>query len=160
MFSLSQEALIFIHSVLCGVTIMVIYDFFAVTRRSCVSVLVCNICDSVFVLASSLVMIFMLFSVSNGYVRAYEFIGAFLGGAIYKITISRYLSALFVKIIGIILVIFAKIFKFLLTPLEFMYKIICSIIGVLCSGMRKILTPAVRSIKKLLHTIGLTLKKT
>ncbi len=138
MFTMSQEAEIFIWSVICGVVIMIIYDFFSVPRKSHFSVLTCNVFDSSFVIIATGIMFFVIFSVANGCVRAYEFIGAFLGGILYKLTLGKVMPMVFYKIIRVISLFFWKIFNFLLTPIKFMYKIIYSIIGVLCRGVRKI----------------------
>ena len=160
MFSVTAEAQIFLWSVLCGMIIMVIYDIFSATGRCSVSVLVCSICDGVFTVVSAAVMIFVIFSVANGYVRTYEFIGAFLGGALYKITLGRFMSSFILKIINIILLVFSKIFKFLLTPVRFMYKIIYSTIGVMCKSVQKVLFGAKKKLGNIFHTITLSLKKT
>lgn len=161
MFTISQEVEIFIWSALSGVIIMMIYDVFSLTRSThCFSVLVCNICDGVFVVTAATVMTFVIFSVSNGYVRSYEFIGAALGGVLYKITVSRYISFIIRKSARITYTVFTKIFKILLTPLRFMYKIICSIIGVLYRVAGRLLSPVRARVGSSFHTIRKTFRKT
>lgn len=156
MFTMSQEAEIFFWSFLCGVIIMTVYDFLSVPRRSHFSVLICNVFDASFVVIASAVMFFVIFSVANGCVRAYEFIGVFLGGILYKITLGKVMPLVFFKIINAISMIFSKIFIFLLTPIKFMYKIVYSIIGVLCRGVRKIIPLSALSKK---NTGGLLWRK-
>ena len=148
MFTMSQEALIFIWSVLCGAVIMVIYDFFSVPRKSHFSIFTCNVFDASFVIIAPGIMFFVIFSVANGCVRAFEFIGAFLGGILYRLTLGKIMPTIFYRMIKLISLFFSKIFKFLLTPIKFMYKIIYSIIGVLCRGVRKF-TPAALSLKNI-----------
>ena len=128
MFTMSQETQIFIWSVLCGIIIMVIYDFFSVPRRNHFSIFTCNVFDASFVIIATGIMFFVIFSVANGCVRAFEFIGAFLGGILYRLTLGKIVPTVFCKIIMIILLFFSNFFKFLLTPIKFMYKIIYSII--------------------------------
>ena len=129
----SGELTVFLWSVLCGVLIAICYDLIKIIysdEHFCVAV--CNICDGIFVLYASAIMIFVLFSVSGGYVRFYEFFGAFLGAFLYKITLSSLLSSVFRKIFDAIFTVFKFFLKILLTPLEFMYKIIYNTISVMC----------------------------
>lgn len=161
MFTISQEVEIFLWSVLCGVIIMVLYDVLSIARRTGgFSILVCNICDGIFVVCAACVMIFVIFCVSNGYVRAYEFMGAAIGGLLYKILLGRYLSFILQKILSFIYAFFTKIFKLLLTPIKFMYKIICSIIGLLYKLAVKLLLPVKNRCSAHLHTFRKTFKKT
>ena len=149
MFTMSQETWIFLWSALCGVFIMVIYDLLSVPRKSHFSVLICNVFDASFVIISAAIMFFVIFSVANGCVRAYEFVGAFLGGVLYKLTLGKIMPVVFYKIVRVISLFFWKIFKFLLTPVEFMYKIIYSIIGVLSRGVRKVMSVATLTLKNI-----------
>lgn len=146
--TVSHESAIFLWSVFCGFVTMIIYDFFSVPRRKNFSVFACNVFDATFVTVASAIMFFVVFSVANGCVRAYEFVGAFLGAVLYKITIGKIMSIFFYKIVNIISLIFAKIFNFLLTPIKIMYKIIYSIIGVVCRFILKTLRIASFSLKK------------
>ena len=161
MFTISREVTIFLWSVLCGAVIMMMYDIFSLARKTGgFSILVCNICDGLFVLCASGIMIFVVFCVSNGYVRAYEFIGAAIGGILYKILPSRYITFIMQKILLFFYSFFAKISKILLTPIGFMYKIICSIIGLLYKMLTKLFAPLCNKASMHLHTLKKTFKKT
>lgn len=159
--SISQEVEIFLWSVLCGAVIISLYDIFSLARKTAdFSILVCNVCDGIFVLCSSAVMIFVIFCVSNGYVRAYEFFGAIIGGLLYKMLLSRYVSFVMQKTLCFFYLFFTKIFKLLLTPIKFMYKIIRSIIGFLCRVIDKLLSPVGNKAKLSIHTLKKTFRKT
>ncbi len=161
MFTISQEVEVFFWSVLCGAVIISLYDIFSLARKTGdFSILVCNICDGIFVLCASSVMIFVIFCVSNGYVRAYEFFGALIGGLLYKILLSRYITFVMQKILYFFYLFFTKIFKLLLTPIRFMYKIICSIIGFLCKVIDKFLSPIKNKATLSIHTLRKTFRKT
>ncbi len=161
MFTLSQELEIFLWSVVCGVIIMALYDIFSVARCSKnFSILVCNICDGIFVAAAAVVMIFVTFCSSNGYVRTYEFIGAVIGGLLYKIILGRYFKFLVQKILFFFYSFFTKIFKLLLTPIKFMYKIMYSIIGLLYKVAGRLIFPVKNRCALHLHTLRKTFKKT
>jgi len=140
--SMSDELVIFLWSVLSGIFIAFTYDIFSIARNTDkFSILVCNICDGVFITCASTIMIFILFSVSNGYVRFFEFAGAFIGGILYKLTLSRIVLTSLKKIIHIFFKLFKVFFKILLTPLKLMYKIIYNTISVLCVFIRRLLFP-------------------
>lgn len=127
----SGELSAFLWSCLCGVVIAMLYDLIKTTyKKEHFSLTVCNICDGLFVICACAIMIFVLFTVSNGYVRSYEFLGAFLGGILYKITLSLHISRLFSFIIDSFFAVFNFFLKILLTPLQFMYKIIYNTISV------------------------------
>lgn len=161
MFTISQEVGIFLWSVGCGVIIMALYDVFSVARcEEKFSILVCNICDSIFVATAAAVMIFVIFCSSNGYVRTYEFMGAAIGGLLYKIILGRRFSIAIQKILFFFYGIFTKIFKLLLTPIKFMYKIICSIVGLLCRVAGNFTFPVKNRFAQHLHTLQKTFKKT
>lgn len=151
------EVLIFLWSLVSGAIIMVTYDFFSVfTSKENMSILVLNIFDGVFVVSATAVMMFILLNVSNGYIRSFEFIGAAIGGILYKITLSRLFTTLFQQIIRTFFVIFNIFCKILLTPLKFMYKIIYNTISVLIKAVSKSLLPVLRW----LALFKISLKKT
>lgn len=137
----SGELTVFLWSFLSGVIIAICYDLIKTIysdKHFCVAV--CNICDAVFVLYAAALMIFVLFSVSGGYVRFYEFFGAFIGALLYKVTLSRFISSLFHIFFDGIFAVFKFFLKILLTPLKFMYKIMYNTISVLFgAAFRKVI---------------------
>ena len=157
----SDEVYIFVWSIVTGIVIMLGYDFLcAATDREKYSIVVCNIVDGVFITCASALMIFVLLAVSNGYVRSYEFIGAFIGGFLYKISLGFFMKKFFIKFTDSIYFVFKLFFKILLTPLKFMYKIIHNIISVLCRFVRRLMSPAARRIDRIATLLKTTLKKT
>lgn len=151
------EMLIFLWSLLTGVIIMTVYDFFSVfTSGNDLSVFVLNIFDGVFVVCATTLLLFVFLNVSNGYIRSYEFIGALIGGILYKITISKLIKALFCKIFSVIFTIFDFFCKILLTPIKFTYKIIYNIIRVSSRAVTKVFSPLLRK----LSLLRISLKKT
>jgi len=151
------EIAIFLWSILTGAVIMLTYDFFSsFTSGKILSVFVVNIFDGIFVICAITIMIFVFLNVSNGYIRSFEFIGALIGGVLYKITLSRAFKLIFCRTIAIFFGIFHFFCKLLLTPIKFMYKIICNIIGVLSKTASKCLLPFFKKLK----LFKITLKKT
>lgn len=155
------EIMIFLWSILCGAVIMVLHDIFCIfTDDENYSILVYNIFDTIFIICACAIMIFIMLNISDGYIRFYEFVGAFIGAFLYKCTLSQLLKFLFSKIICSIFSIFQLFLKILLTPLKFMYKIICDCINMLCFAVKKCSTPLLTRSLRNLSIIKILLKKT
>lgn len=155
------EIPVFLWSILSGAVIMAVYDIFSIAaNKEKYSIFVCNIFDGVFVLCASLIMIFILLNVSNGYIRGFEFVGAFIGAFLYKLTISPFFILVFSKIIEFILGVFRFFLKILLTPLEFTYKIIYNTISVLFKFSHKMFLPVLRRLERFFSLVKISLKKT
>ncbi len=71
------------------------------------------------IVAGSFIWICLL-AADNGELRAYHLTGGFLGGIVYFLALSRPVRALFKKIFEF----FKLIFKILLTPARFFYKML------------------------------------
>lgn len=155
------EIPIFLWSILSGVIIMAVYDIFSIAaHKERYSIFVCNIFDGVFVLSACVIMIFILLSVSNGYIRGFEFIGAFIGALTYKLTLSPIFILIFSKIIEFIFAVFRFFLKILLTPLRFTYKIIYNTISVLFKFSHKTLSPVILRGSRFFSLVKISLKKT
>ncbi len=124
-FSITDEVYVFLYSCLAGALIMLFYDILSIAgkRKEC-PVFVLNVCDGIFIIVACAIMVFVNFTVSNGIVRSFEFLGAVLGALLYKLTLSRLISVILRKITDLITAFFKLFFKILLTPLAFMYKMI------------------------------------
>ncbi len=116
---ISLEAYVFLATVVSGIVSGAIYDIFGVFRfvkkklfvslyDIFMSLVICTIIVTVFYLYNS----FML--------RWYMFIGLFLGVIFYFLCLRRF----FVYVLEKILHLFHFIFKILLTPTRFLYKIL------------------------------------
>lgn len=123
-FSITEEMLIFLYACLTGALIMLFHDVLSVTQRKNCPLLIINLCDGIFIAVACVLMIVINLSISNGIVRAYEFVGVFLGAILYKLLLSQLFCFLLRKIIAGITAFFKVFFKILLTPLNFTYKII------------------------------------
>lgn len=151
------EILIFLWSLLTGVILMTLYDFFSVfTNSKGLLLFVLNVFDGIFVVCATTLTLFVFLNVSNGYIRSYEFIGALIGGILYKLTLSRLIKSLFFKIFSVIFTIFDFFCKILLTPIKFTYKIIYNIIRVSSRAATRVFSPFLRK----LSLFKISLKKT
>jgi len=164
-FSMTDEVCIFLYSCLAGVLIMLFYDIVSIAgkKRTC-SIFLCNVCDGIFILVACTIMIFINFSVSNGIVRSFEFVGAALGAFFYKLTVSKLLTAILMKLTDFFTAFFKFFFKILLTPIRIMYKMINECIIVLFRPvvrvLKRIFSHYVFRIRASLKTAGKAIKKT
>ncbi len=144
-FSMTDEVSIFLYSCLAGIIILFFYDILSLAgkRREC-SLFFINVCDGIFVMVACVIMVFILFTVSNGIVRGFEFVGAALGATLYKLTLSPFVYLILEKLTALITSFFKLFFKILLTPLKFMYKMISKCISVLFRPVVKLLKKGVR----------------
>ena len=132
-FSMTDEVYVFLYSALSGGLIMLFYDILSIAgeKKEC-PVFLLNVCDGIFIIVACAIMVFVNFTVSNGIVRSFEFLGAILGAILYKLTLSRLISAFLKKITDAIAAFQKNVyfqyqelfFKILLTPLAIMYKMV------------------------------------
>ncbi len=103
----SQEQ-IFIFFFIIGIIIGFIFDFFRVIRKSFKTTdFITLIEDIIFLFISSILIIGGIIKINGGEVRFYLFLGIFLGGLIYSLTISNLYVIIFYEFVKIC----KKIFK-------------------------------------------------
>ncbi|MBR5809031.1 MAG: spore cortex biosynthesis protein YabQ [Clostridia bacterium] len=119
--SFKYELVTFLVSIVLAFLAGILYDFFRVLRKYTKRTLLWDILLWVLVLfLTSSVWFFM----QNGEVRWYMILGCFFAGLIYLLTLSKYVYFALCFLADKICRIFSIIFKFLLTPLAFLCKII------------------------------------
>lgn len=123
--TIAQQIFIFLTAVLCGVSIGILFDIFRIIRKlSNPTKASVNIQDTLFWLASAILVFWYIFTFNKGELRWFIFVGVFLSGWLYNLTISKY----FIKI-GIFLVNLLKkasifLLKVILLPIAFIYRLI------------------------------------
>lgn len=160
-FSLTDEVYIFLYSALSGALIMLFYDIISASfkKKEC-PVFIYHICDCIFVIVACVIMLFINLSVNNGIVRGFEFLGAFLGGLIYKFTLSRLILFLLQKITVFTTAFFKIFFKIVLTPTKFMYKMLSKCINALLRPLKKVFSFAFYKANSSFKTARKAIKKT
>lgn len=119
-----NESTRFLFAFSAGVTIMIFYDIFTLpTQKTIVAAWVFHVFDTLFILSSCCIILFVTLTTSDGTVRVYEWIAAFCGGILYKFLISSWFCLVFKKLMNGILKFFQLFFEIVLTPLYFLYKI-------------------------------------
>lgn len=132
--SISDQALVFLGMAACGAVIGIIFDMFRTFRKLArPGALGVNLSDLLFWVIGICVLIGSLVFLNSGELRWYVFIGLFLGGILYFSLLSQWILKFFIQVCRIFTKIIRFIFKILLTPALFLYKILisplCRIIG-------------------------------
>ncbi len=152
-FTIREELFVFLYALITGASLFLFYDFLrACTQKGNCSLFVLNVTDGIFVTVACITVLFVTLTVSRGIVRFFEFFGMFLGAVFYKLLLSRLFSAFFTAVTDGIFIFFKIFFKILLTPIEFMYKIVIKCInGVLC--------PMIHVVRKLSRMVSLPVNR-
>lgn len=110
------EVNFFLHSLMLGVIITFVYDWFLILRR-CIrhSLMAISLEDMIFWIACAIGVFYMLHEENNGILRWFAVLGAAIGMIIYK----KLVSSLFVKIMSTIII---KVFNFFWRPLAFVFR--------------------------------------
>lgn len=120
-----NQAYLFMMFILNGIFIGILFDIFRILRKSFNTPnIVTYIEDSIFWTISALTVLYTLFVFNNGEIRAYIFIGLFLGIVIYMLFFSKTIIKISVKIIIFVKEIVYKILKIIIYPFACIIKII------------------------------------
>ena len=119
-----NQALLFIIFIINGIIIGILFDIFRILRRSFkTSDIITYIQDIIFWILTGFILLYSVFTFSNGEIRFYMFLAIFLGCLIYMLMFSKYFIKINVKIILIIKNIVYKIIYILTLPFKFVIKI-------------------------------------
>lgn len=144
--SIGNEAVFFGTSILCGMGLVFVYDVFRIFRRIVphgnIWIGIEDICYWFF---STIVVFLLLYQKNDGMMRAFSFLGIFLGGILYALLFSRLIVKICVLVLGTILKFFGKLTGTALRP-------------VLKTG-KKIRTFLVKQLKKFYKAIKMGLCK-
>jgi len=152
-FSVSHELFVLLYSSLAGVLISLIFDIFRIIRKKVSTGMFLSAAqDILFWIVATMIMFFVIYFVNKGLLRLYQFMGAFLGGLLYFLLFSKWLSLLLCRFIDVFCKIFEFFLKILLTPLKITYKLICVLLSFA-------VLPIVRLLKKIIKRLTYTLRK-
>lgn len=122
---MSSESLMFLASILCGTAAMLLWDIFHGLRRVFFKGVVFNLLlDCLWWVAVGTVFVYCMWNYGFLNLRFFALFGGFAGAFLYHITLSRLLKRFFFVIFEIFYKIIQIIFKILLTPAAFLYKIL------------------------------------
>ena len=131
-----NQANLFLIFTINGILIGLLFDIFRILRKSFkTSDIITYTEDLIFWILTGLLLLYSIFTFSNGELRLYMFLGVFIGCILYMIIISQYFIKINVKIIlftkGIVYKIIynltfpmriklKKLKKFLFKPIHFL----------------------------------------
>lgn len=113
-FSLSEECLIFLYSVVLGVFLGVVFDFFRVIRAIVPhNSIIVAFEDVAFLLIWAFSLVIFSVELSGGIIRFFCFVGTFLGFTLYFFTVGKIVITVIRKTSLLIRRFFMRIFLFL-----------------------------------------------
>ena len=87
---MSNQAYVFLIFILNGLIIGIFFDIFRILRKSFkTSDFRTNLQDILFWIITGSILLFSIFKFNNGELRAYIFLGVFLGVAMYMLLFSK-----------------------------------------------------------------------
>ena len=117
---MTQDALTFLLTAAAGIACGVLFDIFRVLGNFGTNKRLIPIFDLIFVTASAFIITAAFYIYNSCRLRLYMFAGVLIGVVLYFLLFSGYI----IKILKKIFELFKIIFKILLTPVHFLYKIL------------------------------------
>ncbi|MGE4282578.1 MAG: spore cortex biosynthesis protein YabQ [Clostridia bacterium] len=122
--SVTNQAYIFLSSIVGGLIIGLVFDIFRILRRVIKTVnFITYIQDILFWIIVTMIIFLLVFVTNDGELRWYEFLGVVLGIIFYNLLFSTYVIKISVTIINFIKKSILLILKVLLFPFAIIYKI-------------------------------------
>lgn len=151
----TNQAYLFLVFTLNGIIIGLLFDIFRILRRSFkTSDGTTYIQDILFWILTGVILLYSIFTFSNGEIRFYMFLGVFLGCLIYMLLFSKYFIRINVKIILILKKIIGKIISIIIFPIKIIIKFIRKIffkpINFITINMKKFKSDCQKKVKNIL----------
>lgn len=122
---MTNEVYAFICAIVCGMLSVILWNIIEALRNSMRAKAVLNgILDVLWWVIVAIVFCMCMWEIINLKIRAFEFIGVGIGAILCHITLARPIRYISGLIFGIFFKIIQFIFKILLTPWTFLYKIL------------------------------------
>ena len=120
-----NQAYLFLIFSINGIIIGLLFDIFRILRRSFkTSDSITYIQDILFWVLTGFILLYSVFTFSNGEIRFYMFLGVFLGCLLYMLAFSKYFIKINVKIILILKKIIGKIISIIIFPIKIIINFI------------------------------------
>ena len=118
-----NQANLFLIFTINGILIGLLFDIFRILRKSFkTSDIITYTEDLIFWILTGLLLLYSIFTFSNGEVGFYMFLAVFCGCLIYMLLFSKYFININVKIITIIKKIIKTIISIIILPLKIIIK--------------------------------------
>lgn len=140
----TNQAYLFLVFTINGIIIGLLFDIFRILRKSFkTSDIITYLQDILFWILTGLILLYSIFTFSNGEIRFYMFLGVFFGCLIYMLVFSKYFIEINVKII----LIFKKIIEKTVSIIIFPFKIIIKFLKKILYKPLKSITTNIKRIK-------------
>ena len=138
-----NQANLFLIFTINGILIGLLFDIFRILRKSFKTLdIITYTEDLIFWILTGLLLLYSIFTFSNGEVRFYMFLAVFCGCLIYMLLFSKYFININVKIIAIIKKIIKTILSIVILPfkiiLQLLKKIFFKPINFMTINLKKI----------------------
>ena len=121
----TNQAYLFLVFTINGIIIGLLFDIFRILRRSFkTSDIITYLQDILFWILTGFILLYSIFTFSNGEIRFYMFLGVFLGCLIYMLIFSKYFININVKIILTIKKVIGKIISIIIFPIKIIIRFI------------------------------------
>ena len=147
-----NQANLFLVFTINGIIIGILFDIFRILRKSFkTSDIITYFEDLIFWIATGILLLYSIFTFSNGEVRFYMFLAVFFGCIIYMLLLSKYFIQINVKIIQILKKAISTIISFIILPIKviikFLKKIFFKPIKLITINIKKIKFDIQKNIK-------------
>lgn len=121
----TNQAYLFLIFTINGIIIGLLFDIFRILRKSFkTSDVMTYIQDILFWILTGFILLYSIFTFSNGEIRFYMFLGVFLGCLIYMLLFSKYFIKINVKIILVLKKIIGRIILIIIFPINIIIRFI------------------------------------
>lgn len=121
----TNQAYLFLIFTINGIIIGILFDIFRILRRSFKTAdIITYAQDILFWILTGIILLYSIFTFSNGEIRFYMFLGVFIGCLIYMLIFSKYFIQINVKIILTIKKIVGKLILIIIFPIKIIINFI------------------------------------
>lgn len=122
---MSNQAYIFLCSIVSGMFIAFIYDLFRIKRKAVKTAdILIHIEDFIYWIIVAVVMFTVVYYSNEGEIRAYIFIGTAIGAILYALLLSMLVVASFMTVIRIVSIILKAIWTVVTFPIRLLLKLL------------------------------------
>jgi spore cortex biosynthesis protein YabQ len=123
--SISNQAYIFLYSVIGGMLIAFIFDLFRIKRKAIkTSTVMIYVEDFFYWIIAALVMFAIVYLSNDGELRGYIFLGTVIGAALYIVLLSKVVIKISLKLLWLIYVTVKTVWKIISYPVRFLLKVL------------------------------------
>lgn len=121
----TNQAYLFLIFAINGIVIGLLFDTFRILRRSFkTSDIITYAQDILFWILTGIILLYSIFTFSNGEIRFYMFLAVFIGCLIYMLIFSMYFIKINVKILLIMKQIIMKIIPIIMFPIKIIINLV------------------------------------